>query len=157
VSLRAARSLQRRELAYRRLVVPIVAGPESEAAVALAAELAAEHGAVMTVVVVIEIPPQLPLEAHMLEEEAEARRLLEHARAIGEARGVRMRPRTLRAREAGEEIVAEAERVRADLVVLRAARKPRVGRLAHVFGKTVRYVLKNAPCRVLVTAPPPRA
>ncbi len=124
---------------------------------ALAAELAADHGSVITVVVVIEIPAQLPLEAHMLEEEAETKRLLEHARAIGEARGVKMRPLTLRAREAGEAIVAEAERIPADLIVLRAARKVRVGRRAHVFGKTVDYVLKHAPCRTLVTAPPPRA
>jgi nucleotide-binding universal stress UspA family protein len=133
----------------------LVSTIESKEAMALAAELAAEHGAIITAVVVIELPPQLPLEAHMLEEEVQARRVLENARAIGAARGVRVRARTLRAREAGEAIVAEAERACADLVVLRAGRKRRFARRARIFGKTVDYVLKHAPCRVMVAAPPP--
>lgn len=124
---------------------------------ALAAELAAEHGATISAVVVIELPPQLPLEAHMLEEEAQARRVLEEARAIGAARGVRVQAQTLRARRAGEAIVAEAARVGADLVVLRAARKRRLGRRARMFGKTVDHVLRHVPCRVLLAAPPPHA
>jgi APA family basic amino acid/polyamine antiporter len=157
MSTRAARPLHRHELSYRRLVVPIVSGPESEAAMALAAELAAEHGATIWAVVVIELPPQLPLEAHMLEEEVEARHVLEEARAIAAVRGVRVHGRTLRAREAGEAIVAEAERAGADLVVLRAPRKRRTSRRARIFGKTVDHVLKHASCRVLLAAPPPHA
>jgi len=157
VSTGAARSLRRRELSYRHLVVPLVSGAESETAMALAAELAAEHGATITAVVVIELPPQLPLEAHMLEEEVQARRVLEDARAIAAARGVRVQARTLRARKAGEAIVAEAERAGADLVVLRAARKRRLGRRARMFGKTVDHVLRHVPCRVLLAAPPPHA
>jgi APA family basic amino acid/polyamine antiporter len=150
----ALRPLRRSGLAWRRIVVPLVAGVESETAMALAAELADDHGAAITAVVVIEVDAELPLEAHMLEEEAQAKRVLEEARAIGGARGVKVRARTLRARQAGEAIVAEAEAVQADLVVLRAPRKQRVGRHARVFGRTVDYVLKHASCRVMVAAPP---
>ena len=45
--------------------------------VGLAAELADDHGSTITAVVVIEMPAQLPLDAHMLEEEAAAKRTLE--------------------------------------------------------------------------------
>ena len=120
---------------------------------ALAAELASERGASITAVVVIELPAELPLDAHMLEEEAQARRLIEEARAIAGSYGVRVRGRVVRARRPGEAIVAEIEALQADLVVLRAA----PGRRGALFGKTANYVLKHASCRVLVDAPSSRA
>ena len=151
MAVSVARSLRATGLAYRRLVVPLTADVESETAMELAAELATDHGAAITAVVVVEVPPQLPLNAHMLAEEAEARRVLEEARVIAEQRGVRLHPRLMRAREAGEAIVAEAEARAADIVVLRA---PRAEGRRKVFGKTVQHVLVHAPCRVLVATPP---
>lgn len=145
--------VRRQGLAYRRIVVPLSGKAESEAAIALAAELASEHGASITAMVVIELPAELPLEAHMLEEEAQARRLLEDARAIAGSYGVRVRGRVVRARRPGEAIVAEVEALQADLVVLRAT----PGRRSALFGETVNYVLKHASCRVLVDAPSGRA
>ena len=91
-------------------------------------------------------------EAHMLDEESAAKRALEDARAIASSRGVRVRARVLRARVAGEAIVEEAESSDADVIVLRA---PRSGRRWKMFGRTVDHILKHAPCRVMVDAPPP--
>src|SRR4249919_1425756 len=107
---------------------------------AMAAEVADDRGTI-TAVVVIEMPAQLPLDAHMLEEEAAGKRALEDARAIGSLRGVNVRTRMLRARLAGEAIVAEAKATQADLVVLRAPRK-QGGSGRKVFGNTVDFVLK---------------
>ena len=132
--------------------MPLVGG-ESETTVALAAELASEQSASIIAVVVIELSRELPLEAHMPEEEAEARRLLEEARATAGAYGVRVRARVVRARQPGEAIVAEAKALGADLVVLRA----RPARRAATLGKTIEYVLKHASCRVLLDAPAGRA
>ena len=56
--------------------------------------------------------------------------------------------RVVRARHAGRAIVEEAERRQAEIVVLGAPR----GRHRAIFGNTVDYVLKNAPCRVMVAA-----
>ena len=122
---------------------------------ALAAELADDRRSTITAVVVIEVPAELPLEAHMLQEEGDAKRVREDARALGNSRGVNVRTQTLRARMAGEAIVGEAEAARSNLVVLRAPRRPSPSR--RVFGKTVDYVLKHARCRVMVAAPPPSA
>jgi nucleotide-binding universal stress UspA family protein len=144
--------VRRPGLAYRRIVVPLVAG-ESEASVALAAELASEQGASIIAVVVIELPAELPLEAHMLEEEAQARRLVEEARAIAGSYGVRVRGRVVRARRSGQAIVAEIEAQQADLVVLRTT----PGRRTRLFGHTAEYVLTHASCRVLVDAPSSQA
>jgi APA family basic amino acid/polyamine antiporter len=154
VAIRAAELARRPAVVYRRILVPLVADEESETAVALAAELADDYGSTITAVVVVEVPPALPLDAHMLDEEAEAKRALEDARAIAYSRGVRVRTQILRARVAGEAIVEEAERSEADVVVLRA---PRTGRRWKMFGRTADHVLKHAPCRVMVDAPPPPA
>ena len=147
----AVRALRTRadRVAYRRIVVPLGDDDESELGVALAAELAPEAGAAITAVVVVEVPAELPLEAHMHDEEALARRALEKANAIAASRGVRLRSRVVRARARGEAIVAEAEAAGADLIVVRASRHP--GKA--LFGKTVDYVLRHAECRVLVMRP----
>ena len=149
---RASHHVRRPGLAYRRIVVPLVGG-ESETSVALAAELASEQGASIIAVVVIELPAELPLEAHMLEEEVQARRLIEEARAIAGSYGVRVRGRVIRARRSGQAIVAEIEAQEADLVVLRTT----AGRRTRLFGNTAEYVLKHASCRVLVDAPSSQA
>jgi nucleotide-binding universal stress UspA family protein len=151
MALRAALS-RRPALAYRHILVPILATAGSETAVALAAELAEDSGSTITAVVVVEVPPALPLNAHMLDEEAAAKVALEDARAIASARGVRIRAQVLRARVAGEAIVEEVARSGADVVVLRA---PRSGRRWKLFGKTADHVLKHAPCRVMIDAAPP--
>ena len=148
MAVRAADLRRRPAVVYRRILVPLVADEESETAVALAAELADDSGSRITAVVVVEVPPALPLDAHMLEEEAAARRILDDAREIAAARGVRIRTQVVRTREAGEAIVAAAEEAEADLIVLHARRTPRLGR-------TVRHVLHHAPCRVLLAAPSP--
>ena len=74
--------------------------------------------------------------------------LLDDARLAAAAYGVRTIDRLVRARNAGRAIVDEAARRQAEIVVLGAPR----GRHRAIFGKTVDYVLKNAPCRVMVAA-----
>src|SRR5262249_42671210 len=98
---------------------------------------------------------ELPLDAHMLDEEEEARRLHAGAQAIGDLYGVDVEAVTIPARSAGKAIVQVALQTQAEILVLRAPRKRRLGRPRFSFGKTVKYVLEHAPCRVLVTAPPP--
>lgn len=147
--MRALRTSRANGVTYRRIVVPLGDDDESELGVALAAELAPEGGAAITAVVVIEVPPELPLDAHMLDEEALARRALEKANAIAASRGVPLRSRVVRARARGEAIVDEAEAAGADLIVVRASQHPG----SALFGRTIDYVLRHAACRVLVMRP----
>jgi nucleotide-binding universal stress UspA family protein len=139
-------------LGYRRLLVPMLDNPESERALEVACRLATERHASITAVTVIEVPPLLPLDARMTDEEAETRRLHHRAMAIADAYGVTVVFRTVRAREAGTTILKELEKGAAELVVIGATRKIRVNRRATAFGHNVQHVLKKAPCRVLLVA-----
>ncbi len=130
----------------------MLGNPESERAVQVACRLAAERHAAITVVTVIEVPPLLPLDARMTDEEAEARRLHDRATAIADDYGVAVVSRTVRAREAGAAILEQVEKSDAELVVLGATRKLRANKRATAFGRNVQHVLRKAPCRVLLVA-----
>jgi nucleotide-binding universal stress UspA family protein len=149
-----ARHATRADAGYRRLVVPLSGAAESERAVEIACALAAEHGALVTAGVVIEVSPLLPLDARMDEDELEARAALLRAEAIADAFGVRFQGRTIRAREAGRAIVDLVEDTHAELVVIATSRKRRAYGRRFALGSTVRHVLAKSPCRVLVAAPP---
>ena len=135
-------------LEYRSILVPIVAGRESREAIDLAARLAAERRATIVALRVVVIPMELPLDADLAVAEEEADRLLDEAHAIAEIYGVRNVERLVRSRHAGRAIVEEAERRQAEIIVLGAPRS----RHRQIFGATVDYVLKHAPCRVMVAA-----
>jgi APA family basic amino acid/polyamine antiporter len=136
-------------LEYRQLLVPVIDGYESDEAMNVAARLAAERGARIAAVTAIELPLELPLDAELPEEELKANEVLDEARAIGELYGVDVVGRIVRARNAGRAIVDEAERRGSEIIIMGA---PRDDRRRRVFGDTVDFVLKHAPCRVMVAA-----
>jgi APA family basic amino acid/polyamine antiporter len=136
---------------YRTVVVPVKRTGESEEALVAAARLAAQRGATVAIVHVIEVPLSLPLDARLPEQQDDAEALLDDAQALVESYGVRAVTRLLRARKAGPAIVEEARRRNAELVLLGAPRQAIAGRRA-LFGGTVDYVLREAPCRVLIAA-----
>jgi len=135
---------------YRTIVVPVVRTAESEEALVAAARLAAERGSRVAVVHVIEVPLDLPLDVQLPDAEAEADEILDQSTAIVESYGISAVARLLRARAAGPAVVAEAGRRNAELIILGAPR-PRVAR-GPIFGRTVDYVLKHSPSRVLIAA-----
>jgi nucleotide-binding universal stress UspA family protein len=85
--------------------------------------------------------------------EASGAHKLAAAEAEGALFGVTIVPRLVRARAAGEAIVAEAIARGAEIVVVGAQRKERATRQAPAFGDTVAFVLRHAPCRVVVATP----
>jgi APA family basic amino acid/polyamine antiporter len=142
-------------LEYRNVLVPIVHQRESEEAVDLACRLATERGATIAVLTVLELPLDLPLDAPLpVEAELRANDLLDEARAIGDSYGVDVVVRLGRARRAGRAIVDEAERRNSEIIVMGAPRRDAPRRSERIFGDTVDFVLKHAPCRVMVAAAP---
>jgi nucleotide-binding universal stress UspA family protein len=120
----------------------------------VACRLAADRHASITALTVIEIPPLLPLDAHMRDEEAAARRLLARAEAIGDAYGVSVVSRSVRSRDAASAILERMDASDVELVVLGARRRERANKRAPAFGGTVQHVLRKATCRVLVVGAP---
>ena len=139
---------------YRRLLVPITGSIEAERAMQTACVLAAEHGASVAAVFVIEISPLLPLDAEMTDEEAAGRDALARAEAIADAYGLRVHARTVRTRDAGRAIVDLVEDEGTELIVVGAPRAQHGYRRSPAFGATVRHVLAKAPCRVMLLADP---
>jgi nucleotide-binding universal stress UspA family protein len=92
----------------------------------------------------------LDAELHDLEEAAAAS--LAEAQLLGDENGVPVNPVTVRSRSIGQAIVAEAALRGADLIVLGSAARWR--RQSAFFSPTVDYVLRHAPCEVLVVAFP---
>jgi nucleotide-binding universal stress UspA family protein len=143
---------RRHVLGYRSVVVPVVDSELSQHALEAAARLAANRGAEVTVVTVLEVPLGLPLDALLAEEEADARELLRRAQAVVESFGIDTSTRLLRARDAAGAVVELAAERGADLIVIGSPRRQR--RATATFGATVRGILHDAPCRVaLLTAP----
>jgi APA family basic amino acid/polyamine antiporter len=140
-------------LEYRSILVPVAPGYPSDEAMDVACRIATERRATIVALTVIEVPLELPLDADLPEQVAEANRQLDEARAIGESYGVRVIPRLVRARHSGRAIVDEALRRNSEIIVMGGPRRVRLasGR-KRIFGDTVDFVLKHAPCRVMVAA-----
>jgi APA family basic amino acid/polyamine antiporter len=143
-------------LEYRRILVPMGRDRESEEAVDLACRLAADRGATITAMTVLEIPMELPLSADLPERLEDLYDLLDEAKAIGDSYGVDVNTRLIRARSFGRAIVDEASRRNSEIIVVGADRRNVGGRTA-LFSDIVDFTLKHAPCRVMVAAAPPHA
>ena len=140
------------EVEYRMILVPILRTAESEEALVAAARLASERRARIVILHVLEVPLDQQLDAHLPERQEAADLILDEAQALLENyAGVHVTSRLERARSAGPAIVAEAARRDAEVIILGAPRtKVKGGK--PIFGRTVDYVLRNAPTRVAVVA-----
>ncbi len=139
-------------LEYRRILVPIVGGQPSDDALDVACRLAARRRSRVVALNVLEVPLDRSLGEEFPELVQGANRELDEAVAIGDSFGVEVTGRLERARSAGPAIVAEATARNAEIIVLGSPRSRMTAHQAAVFGKTVDYVLKHAPCRVLTVA-----
>jgi basic amino acid/polyamine antiporter, APA family len=137
------------QLEYRSILVPLAPGRGTEEALDVACRLATERRARIAAIAVVEVPLELPLDAHVEQQEREANELLDDARTVGDSYGVDIVGRLARARTPGRAIVDEAERRQSEIIVMGA---PRRGRRHGVFGGTTDFVLRHAPCRVMVVA-----
>ena len=137
-------------LEYRSILVPVKPGRMSQEAVDVACRLAAQRRATIVALAVVVVPLELPLDTRLPHEEEQANDVLDAARAIGELYGVEVIGRLVRARSAGRAIVDEAKRRGTEIIVMGAPRSDRPR--GTIFSDTVDFVLKHAPCRVMVAA-----
>ena len=128
-------------------------GDIGEEMVATAIALAKEHGAEIEAITVVRVPRQFELEGPLPPDvAARVDASLDEARLLGEDHGVEVRTDVVRARSIGHAIVDEAKARQADLIVLGSS--PRWRRQSRFFSPTVDFVLRHAPCEVLVVAFP---
>jgi basic amino acid/polyamine antiporter, APA family len=139
------------EVTYRNALVPILGTNVDNEAMARAAKLVGPDAGVEAVYV-LKVPEQLPLgDGGMVEEEREARRVLEVARLQAKVAGCKVRCQLIRTRNPGRAIVEAAEERRSDLIYISTEHAPSEEKL---LGPTVRYVLAHRPCRVVIEHDP---
>jgi nucleotide-binding universal stress UspA family protein len=143
---------RRKPVSYRRIAVCLSPSQESAKAVHVACALLAEQHARIIVIAAIEVPRELPLNTPDPQALSAARDAVHSAQSIADSYGVSVERVILYARDAAEAVVADVAHHGCDLVVI-ASQWPR--RQGHVrpLGRTVDYILKHAPCRVMLLGP----
>ena len=160
---------------FRNILVPVFGTELDDDIVSTAGRLAAaeqeesdggEAESRLDVVYVIEVPLTLPLDAKLPQErEDEAQRALARAREVGEEYAdVGVTTEVIRARKVGAGILEAARRHGAEAIVIGGEPPTKIrggamiggigGAKPDEIGAATEYVLKKAPCRVLLTAPP---
>jgi basic amino acid/polyamine antiporter, APA family len=162
------------DVEYGNILVPVFGTTLDDDIVATAGRLAAAEQEVggevdethLAILYVLEVPLTLPLDADLPpEREEEALRAIERAREVGEEyEDVKVTASVTRARDVGAGIVEAARRGAVEAIVVGAEPPSRIrggARLGGVgaakpaeIGAATEYVLKKAPCQVLLTAPP---
>jgi nucleotide-binding universal stress UspA family protein len=103
---------------------------------------------------VIEVPRTLPLKAALTKESEDADKLLTDALAIAEEAGCEALAEVVQARDAGPAIVDEARDHACALIMLGLVRDTKTHNPRNDLGKTIPFVLANAPCRVWLVQDP---
>jgi APA family basic amino acid/polyamine antiporter len=137
------------EVEYQSVLVAFEDDPFREETVATAARLGARRRHGIHVVSLINVPQNLPLDARLDEAESQAQAKIERAKLVA---GGRVTGHTMRIRpgQAGHAIIDEANDINATAVVMQL--NYRNG--APLYSSTLRTVLAERPCRVIVAAEP---
>jgi nucleotide-binding universal stress UspA family protein len=138
--------------AAKRIMVPVNGSPTDEEAVRLACRLAIRNRARVYAVSILEVRRSLPLDAVPEADVERVERVLDAAEKVGKELDVIVDTELIQAREAGPAIVDEIRAWRADLVVLGMRSRERFGEFHP--GRTVPYVIRFAPSRVLAFREP---
>jgi APA family basic amino acid/polyamine antiporter len=142
------------ELPGGPIVVPLEEpGELAEEVMATACRLALDAGGSVVAVSAIVIPVRDPLDASRPEREHAVAEVQEMARSLAEDYGLEFRAVVKRTRNAGRSIVDAVTEYDAKLIVIGSPEKHRLATSRQVafFGSTVDFVLRKAPCRVIVT------
>jgi len=133
---------------FHKILVPIGGTEADEEAIKLACELTRKNKDKIWAIYVITIKRSLPLEAEIESEIRQAEDILDHIVNTAEEQGYEIDTDILQAREAGPAIIDEAVEREVDLILMGIKHKTRFGQFS--LGNVAPYVLKNAPCPVIL-------
>ena len=131
---------------FHKILVPVVGTEADEEAIRLACKLAKKNKGKIYAVYVITIKRNLPLDAEIEIRAGEG--ILDRIERVAEEQDYEVETDLLQARDAGPAIVDETVERGVDLILMGVKYKRRFGQF--YLGNVVPYVLKNAPCRVIL-------
>jgi len=133
---------------FRKILVPVIGTEADEEAIKLACGLAKKNKGKIWAVYIIAVKRALPLDAEIEPEIRRAEGTLDHIEDVAEEQDYEIETDLLQAREVGPAIVDEAAEREVDLILMGVTYERRFGQFT--LGNVVPYVLKNAPCRVIL-------
>ena len=135
-------------LQVREILVPVDGSQAAMDALALACVLAKRNKGKVYAVYVIEVARTMPLDADLSPEAREGEEILARAEQVADALDFEVTGELLQARDAGHAIVDEAIERGVDAIMAGTSHTRPLGEVQ--LGDTAQYVLRNAPCQVIV-------
>lgn len=139
-------------LGLKEILVPVDGSRASLNALSLACVLAKRNRGRVHAVYVIEVARRLPLDANLSPEAKRGEEILKQARQVADSLDSEVADDLLQARDAGHAIVDEAIERAVDGIILGTNYRRPLGE--YQMGAAAQYVLKNAPCPVIVYRAP---
>jgi nucleotide-binding universal stress UspA family protein len=133
---------------FTKILLPVVGTKADEEAMKLACRLAKRDKGKVWAVSVVAVKRALPLDAEIDSEIQSAEDVLDRVEKVAEEEDCEVETDVLQAREAGPAIVDEAVERGISLILMGIQYKRRFGQFN--LGDVVPYVLKNAPCPVIL-------
>lgn len=131
------------------VLVAVSGDKADDEAVQLACELVKSRKGNLYILYVIEIERGFPIDAEIAPATARGEEILKHMEGIAKPYKCRTEAELIQARDIGSAVVQEAVDREVDTIILGIPYKERYGSFS--MGDTVPYLLKNAPCRVIVS------
>jgi nucleotide-binding universal stress UspA family protein len=133
---------------FKKILVPVAGTEADEEAMKLACRLARKDKGKVWAVSVVAVKRALPLDAEIDSDIQRAEHILDEIEKIAEGEDYEVETDVLQTREIGPAIIDEAVERGADLILMGIKYKRRFGQFS--LGNVVPYVLKNAPCPVIL-------
>jgi nucleotide-binding universal stress UspA family protein len=138
----------KKKLIFRRILVPLTGTEADDETMRMACWIARKDKSKLYVMYVITIKRSLPLEAEIESETKRAEELLDRAEKIAEDEDQLVETDLLQSREVAPTIIDEAVERKIDLILMGVKYQQRFGQFS--LGSIVPYILKNAPCQVML-------
>lgn len=136
----------------KKILVPVNGTKADEAAIKLACRLVKNTKGKIFVTYIIQVERTLPLDAEVRPEIEKGEFVLDQAECIAKDQDYKIETDMLQAREIGPAVVDEAIERGVDMIIIGVSYKQKFGEFS--LGSTMPYVLKHAPCWVLICREP---
>ena len=130
------------------ILVPVNGDESDEEAVRLACGLVRPSKGKIFALHVIKMERELPVDAEVAPAMARGEEILKYIEELAKGERCEVEAELLQAREVGPAVVQEAVERGVEAIVIGTPYKLRYGSFS--LGRTVPYIMKNAPCRVIL-------
>lgn len=133
---------------FHKILVPVTGTKTDQEALKLACGLAKKDKGKIWAVYIITIKRALPIDAEIESEIRKGEGILDQMESIAEEQDFEIETDLIQARDAAPSIIDEAVEREVDLILMGITYKRHFGQFN--LGSVVPYVLKNAPCKVIL-------